>query len=112
MQGNICLSKLTMDTIRSKHADFYDLPDHTRYNVSIKSSNHKMILSNYCRVVQTISPILNFEGTGTQCINQKAPVTSDKEVLSRDCVTGLEGETVTCEDVTFKSSTSILILEG
>jgi hypothetical protein len=61
---------------------------------------------------QTISLILNLEGTGTQCINQKAPLTSDKEVLLPHWVTGLGGETVTCEDVTIKLSTSLSILEG
>ncbi len=35
-----------------------------------------------------------------------------KKVLSPDWKTGLEGETVTCEDVTFKWSTSLPILEG
>ncbi len=61
---------------------------------------------------ETISPILNLEGTGTQCINQKTPLMSDKEVLFPDRVAGLEGETVTCEDVTFNWSTSLPILEG
>ncbi len=61
---------------------------------------------------QTISPILNLGGTGTQCIHQKTPLTSDKEVLFPDWVTGLEGETATCEDVTIKLSTSLPILEG
>ena len=41
-----------------------------------------------------------------------APLTSDKEVLFPDWVTGLEGETVTCEDVTIKLSTSLPFLEG
>jgi hypothetical protein len=33
-----------MDTIRSMHADFYDLPDDTRYKVSANSSNQKIKL--------------------------------------------------------------------
>ncbi len=37
---------------------------------------------------------------------------SDKKVLSPHWVTGLERETVTCEDVTIKLSTSLPILEG
>jgi hypothetical protein len=37
---------------------------------------------------------------------------SDKNMLSPDWVTVLEGATVTCEDVTIKLSTSLPILEG
>jgi hypothetical protein len=37
-------SKLTMEAIRSMHADFYDLPDSTRYNTSADSSNKGKIL--------------------------------------------------------------------
>jgi hypothetical protein len=33
-KGIFARSKLTMDVIRSMHADFYDLPDNTRYNTS------------------------------------------------------------------------------
>ena len=100
------------------HADLYDLPDDTRHNSSANSSNQKIKLLEEVTIddseqsQQTISPILHWEGTGTQCINQKAPLTSDKEVLFPDWVTGLEGETVTCEDVTIKLSTSLPILEG
>ncbi len=69
-----------------------------------------MILSNHSR--PSILLILNLEGTGTQCINQKATLTTDKEVLSPDWVTGLEGGTVIYEDVTIKLSTNLPILEG
>jgi hypothetical protein len=106
-----------MDAIRSMHADFYDLPDNTltRYSASANSSNQKIKLLEEVTIddseqsQQTISPILILEGTGTQCINQKALLTSDKKE-SPDWVTGLEGETVTCEDVTFRLSTSLPIL--
>jgi hypothetical protein len=104
-KGIFARSKLTMDAIRSKHADVYDLPDDTRYNTSANSSNQKIKLLVKVTIDDsepsqlTISLILNLEGTGTQSINQKAPLTSDKEVLFPDWVTGLEGETVTCEDV-------------
>jgi hypothetical protein len=50
----------------------------------------------------TISPILNSEGTGIHCINQKAPLMSDTKELFPDWSTGLEGEIVTCKDVTIK----------
>ena len=43
-QGIFARSKLTMEAIRSKHADFYDLPDDTRYNASATSSNQKIKL--------------------------------------------------------------------
>ncbi len=46
------------------------------------------------------------------CINQKAPVMSDMKQQLPDWVTGPEGETVTCEDVTIRSSNSLPILEG
>jgi RNA recognition motif-containing protein len=46
------------------------------------------------------------------CIDQKAPLMSDMKQQLPDWVTGPEGETVTCEDVTIKSSTSLPILEG
>jgi hypothetical protein len=83
------------------HADFHDLPDDTRFSASANASNQKIkqqeefIIYDSEQSQQTISPILNLEGTGTQCINQKALLTSDKEV-SPDWVTGLEGKTVTC----------------
>ncbi len=64
--------------------------------------------------MQTISPILSLEGTDTQCIrgNQKAHLMSEQNQLSPDWVTELEGETVICEDVTIRLSTSLPILEG
>jgi hypothetical protein len=43
-KGIFARSKLTMDAIRSMHADFYDLPDNTRYNTSADSSNKSKIL--------------------------------------------------------------------
>jgi hypothetical protein len=96
----------------------YDLPDNTRYNAPANSSNQKIKLLEEVTIddseqtQQTISLILNLKGTGTRCINQKAPPTSDKEVLFPDWVTGLEGGGVTCEDMTIKLSTSLPILEG
>jgi hypothetical protein len=107
-----------MDAFLSKHADFYNLPDDTRYNTSAKSSNHKIkvlakvTIDDSAQSQQTISQILNLEGMGTQSINQKALLTSNKDVLCPDWATGLEGETVTCEGVTFKGITSLPILEG
>ncbi len=62
--------------------------------------------------MQTISPILSSEGTDTQCINQKAHLMSEQKQLSPNWVAGLEGETVNCEDVTIRLSTSLPILEG
>ena len=100
------------------HADFYDLPDNTRYNTSADSSNKNKLLEeevtiNDCeQSLQTISPILSSEGTDTQCINQKAHLMSGQNKLSPDWVAGLEGNTVNCEDVTIRLSTSLPILEG
>jgi hypothetical protein len=62
--------------------------------------------------MQTISPILSSEGTDTQCINQKAHLMSEQNQLFPDWVAGLEGETVICEEVTIRLSTSLRILEG
>jgi hypothetical protein len=42
--GIFARSKLTMEEIRSMHADFYNLPDDTRYNASANSSNKIKIL--------------------------------------------------------------------
>jgi hypothetical protein len=117
LQGNICPKQADNG---SKHADFYDLPDDTRYHASANSSDQKIKLLGQVTIdhsehsQHTISQILNLEGTGTQCINQKAPLTSDKEVLFPNWETGLEpgGETLTCEYVTIKLSTSLPILEG
>jgi hypothetical protein len=102
-KGNFARSKLTMEAIRSMHADFYDLPDNTRYNASANSSNKIKILEeevtiNDCkRSLQTISLILSSEGTDTLCINQKAHLMSEQNQLSPDWVAVLEGETVICE---------------
>ncbi len=107
-----------MEAIRSMHADFYDLPDSTRYNTSADSSKKSKILEeevtvNECeQSLQTISPFLRSEGTDTQCINQKAHLMSEQNHLSPDWVAGLEGETVNCEVVTIRLSTSLPILEG
>ena len=43
-KGIFARSKLTMEAIRSMHADFYDLPDKPRYNTSADSSNKNKIL--------------------------------------------------------------------
>ncbi len=53
---------------------------------------------------------MSSEGTYTQCINQKAHLMSEQNQLSPDWVAGLEGETVICEDVTIRLSTSLPIL--
>jgi hypothetical protein len=107
-----------MEAIQSMHADFYNLPDDTRYNASANSLNKIKILEEEVTIddseqsLQTISPILSSEGTDTQCINQKAHLMSEQNQLSSDWVAGLEGETVNCEDVTIRLSTSLPILEG
>jgi hypothetical protein len=44
LQGNFASSKLTTEAIQSMHADFYDLPDDTRYNASANSPNKIKIL--------------------------------------------------------------------
>ncbi len=38
-KGIFARSKLTMDAIQSMHAEFYDLPDDTRYSASANSHN-------------------------------------------------------------------------
>ncbi len=60
-KGIFARSKLTMEAIRSMHANFYNFPDNTRYNTSADSSNKSKILeeevtmtpsmtaSNHCR---------------------------------------------------------------
>ena len=56
-KGIFARSKLTMEAIRSMHADFYDLPDNSRYNTSANTSNKNkkleeevsLIASNHCR---------------------------------------------------------------
>ncbi len=45
-KGISARSKLSMDVIRSMHADFYDLPDDIRYNASANSSNKIKILEH------------------------------------------------------------------
>ncbi len=52
-----------MEAIRSMHADFYNLPDDTRYNASSNSSNkikileEKVTFDDCDQSLQTISPI-------------------------------------------------------
>ncbi len=64
-KGILARSKLTMEAIQSMHADFYDLPDDTRYNASANSSNKIKILEEEvtkddCKQsLQTISLILS-----------------------------------------------------
>ena len=117
-KGIFARSKLTMEVIRSMHADFYDLPDKSRYDTSADSSNKNKILEeevtiNDCeQSLQTISPILSSEGTEIPCITQKAHLMFEQKQLSPDWVAGLEGNTVNCEDVTIRLSTSLPILEG
>jgi hypothetical protein len=93
LQGYICQEQTDhrCNSIQiSKHADFDGLPDETRCNTSANSLNQKIKLLEEVTnddselSQQTISQILNLEGTGTQCINQKAPHTPDKEVLFPD----------------------------
>jgi hypothetical protein len=89
-KGILARSKLTMEAIRSMHADFYDLPDNTCYKTSEDSSNKIKLLEeevtiNDCeQSLQTISPILSSESsewTDTQCINQKAHLMSEQKLL-------------------------------
>jgi hypothetical protein len=96
-----------MEAIQSMHADFYDLPDNTRYNTSADSSNKSEILEEEV----TISDCEQSLQT-TQCINQKAHLMSEQKQLSPDWVAGLEGNTVNCEDVTIRLSSRLSILEG
>jgi hypothetical protein len=110
---------LTPHAIQSMHADYFDLPDDTRIDSAPNSSNQKtklleeeVTIDDSEQALQTILPILNSEGTGTQCINQKAPLMSEQNKLSPDWVTGLQVETVICEDVTIRLSTSLPILKG
>ncbi len=108
-KGIFARSKLTVEAVRSMHADFYDLPDNTRYNTSADPANKRKILeeevtiNNFEQSVQTISLILSLEGTDTQCINQKVHwhlmSASEQNQSSPDWVAGLEGETVNCEDI-------------
>ncbi len=97
-----------MEAIRSMHADFYDLPEATRYNASANSSNkikelEEEVTNDDCsQSLQTISPILSSEGTDIQGINQKAHLMSEQNQLSPDWVAGLEGGTIICEDMTIR----------
>ncbi len=91
------------------HADYFGLPDDTLIDSSSNASNQKIKLleekvtiHDSEKSLQTISPILNSEGTDTLCINQKAQLMSGQNQLSPDWVAGLEGETVICEDVTVR----------
>jgi hypothetical protein len=111
-------SKLTLDAIRTMHADIYNLPDDTRIVTSPNASNQKIKVLAKISIddsepsQQTISPILNLEGTGIHCIDQKAPLVPEQKVLSPGWVTGLEGGNFTWEDVTIKKSNSLPILKG
>jgi hypothetical protein len=107
-----------LNSIQSLNADFYELPDETRIDTSPNSSNQKIIslekvrLDAFVPSQQTILPMLASERTGIHRIDRKAPLISDTKEQFPDWVTGLEGKTVTCEDVTIKLSTSFPILEG
>ncbi len=43
-EGIFARSKSTMEAIRSMHADFYNLPDKSRYDTCADSSNKNKIL--------------------------------------------------------------------
>jgi hypothetical protein len=110
---------LTPNAIQSMHADYLGLPDDTLIDSSPNASNQKIKLleekvttHDSEQSSQTISRILNSEGTGIRCINQNAPLMSEQNQLSPDWVIVLEGETVICEDATTSLSTSLPILEG
>jgi hypothetical protein len=68
-------------------ADYYDLPDDTRYNASAnfpkknKSLEEEVTIDDSKQSLQTILLILSSEGTDTRCINQKAQLNSAR--LSR-----------------------------
>jgi hypothetical protein len=118
-KGIFAQRMLAPNAIQSMRADLFDLPDDTRIDSFPNASNQKIkllvgeVTNNDCeQSLQTISPILNSEGTDAQCINQKAPLMSGQNKLSPDWVTGLEGETVICGDVTVRLNTSLPILEG
>ncbi len=67
------------------HADFYDLPDDTRYAAYADSSKKSKIVVeevtiNDCeQSLQNISPIFSSEGTEIPCINQKAHLMSEQK---------------------------------
>ena len=50
-EGIFARRKLTMEAVQSMHADFYDLPDKSRYDTSADSSNKNKILEEekHCR---------------------------------------------------------------
>ena len=99
-KGIFARSKLTMEAIQSMHADFYDLPDDTRYSASANSSNKIKILEEEVTIddceqsSQTISPILSSEGTDTQCINQKAHLMSQAENLQTGSLSWRGGQSI------------------
>ncbi len=72
-KGIFARRESTMEATQSMHADFYDLPDDTRYAAYADSSNKSKILVeevtiNDCKQsLQTISPI--FSSEGTECVN-------------------------------------------
>ncbi len=117
-KGIFARRELSMEAIQSMHADYYDLPDATRYAAYADSLNKSKILVeevtiNDCKQsLQNISPIFSSEGKEIPCINQQAHLMSEQKQLSPDWVAGLEGNTVNCEDVTIRLSTSLPILEG
>jgi hypothetical protein len=95
-----------------------ELPDESHIDTSPYSSNQKIMALENVKIdafvpsQQTISQVLHSEGISNHGINQKASLMSDTIELFPDWVPGLNGETVTCEDVTFKLSISLPILEG
>jgi hypothetical protein len=117
-KGIFARRELSMAAIRAMHADFYDLPDDTRDATYADPPSKGIILDeevtiNDCaQPLQTLSPILSSEGTDIPCITQKAHLMFEQKQLSPDWVAGLEGNTVNCEDVTIRLSTSLPILEG
>ncbi len=83
--------------MEAMHADFYDLPDDTRHNTSANPLNKIKILEEEVAIddseqsLQSITLILNSEGTHTQCINQKAHLMPEQNQLSPDWVAGWRG---------------------
>ncbi len=69
-----------MDAIRSKHPDFFDLPDDTRIDTCANSSNQRtksleeVMFDDSESSQQTISKILNLEGAGTQVHRPEGPL--------------------------------------
>ncbi len=117
-KGIFARRDLSMTDIQAMHTDYYDLPDQTRDVLPADQSNKSKIMEeevtlNSCKQsLQTISPILSSEGTEIPCITQKAHLMFEQKQLSPDWAAGLEGNTVNCEDVTIRLSTSLPILEG